>query len=387
MNILMLLKTYNLRFDDRVRKQCLSLKSEDKEVSIVSLQNEDTIGGGRTNYGIPYKSLKLFTRDFFKKEKGLILKTLELYYKMLLEVVRQKPKTVWVHNFELAGVIPVLFLFKKIGIINKVIWDQHEYIDHSVKVNNLTKAIYKSIERMSDVIISCNKERIDALQEDKMIVNREKYIILNNFPDKQFVNEEKKALPTILTKWLENTPYLLAQGGASPDRYLENIVKSILKVKKYKLLIIGPFDKKGKKSLENKYGEDFKKWVNFWGGVPQMEMIKYIDHAAASIIFYKNKDLNHWLCAPNRLYQALGRGIPVIVGNNPPLKNAVAKCSCGISIDSDGENVPQIIEAIRRFSNNSSIYRENAKSCREQYLWEKQFKNSQVRRLLYDDRS
>jgi hypothetical protein len=354
----------------------------DRQVSIVTLQNENTINGTKTNYDIPFKSLKLITRKFLKKENGLILKVLELYLKMLSEVLRRKPKTVWVHNFELAGLIPILFFLKKIGIINEIIWDQHEYIDHSIKINNFTKANYRLIEMMSDVIISCNKERVDALREDGMIENEEKYIVLNNFPDKKFIDEEIKDLPPLLKKWLAETPYILAQGGANPDRYLENVIKAILTVKKNKLLIIGPYDEKQKKSLVDLYGENLSKWVKFWGSVPQMEMIKYIDHAAASIIFYKNKDLNHWLCAPNRLYQALGRGTPVIVGKNPPLENAVETFNCGLVIESDGRNVQRIEQGIIDFEKKYKKIKKGAQSCKNEYLWENQTGLLELNRVL-----
>ncbi|RLD54245.1 MAG: hypothetical protein DRJ01_18285, partial [Bacteroidetes bacterium] len=111
----------------------------------------------------------------------------------------------------------------------------------------------------------------------------------------------------------------------------------------------------------------------FTGMVPQLEMVKYIDNAYASIVLYSQEvGMNFKLCAPNRLYQAISRGIPVIVGNNPPMKSILEKTKSGVVLSDDGQNMINIINGIKYLQKNYSKYKENSLKTRKLFLWNTQ---------------
>ena len=107
-------------------------------------------------------------------------------------------------------------------------------------------------------------------------------------------------------------------------------------------------------------------------------MVNFIDHATASIVLYKKDNSNCWLCTSNRLYQALIRGIPVIVGINPPMANLVNKYNCGIVLEGSGNRVGDIKNGIRQLIENHKKYKKNTKYYLNDIYWESQmhaFKN------------
>ena len=87
---------------------------------------------------------------------------------------------------------------------------------------------------------------------------------------------------------------------------------------------------------------------------------------------YKKDIDNWWLCAPNRLYQALIRGIPVIVGINPPMASLVNKYHCGVVLAGDGSNVENIKNGIIEMIENQAKFHKNTKHCLDDLFWESQ---------------
>src|SRR4029077_8285796 len=88
--------------------------------------------------------------------------------------------------------------------------------------------------------------------------------------------------------------------------------------------------------------------VRFTGAVPQLELTRFIDHAYASVVLYEAHSANTVLCAPNRLYQAVMRRVPVIDGTNPPMAHIVKTRGCGVILKGDGGDVDDLCEAMRQ---------------------------------------
>ena len=76
-------------------------------------------------------------------------------------------------------------------------------------------------------------------------------------------------------------------------------------------------------------------------------------------MFYKNSSPNSWYCEPNRLFQSVINKVPVVVGNNPPLKEYVEKNNCGVSVDTDGSNIDLILDGINQVLSERDSYVES----------------------------
>ena len=83
-----------------------------------------------------------------------------------------------------------------------------------------------------------------------------------------------------------------------------------------------------------------------------------------SAIYNPSYGRNHRLCAPNKFYEALGLGKPVIVCKNTGIDKIVENDNLGIVIDFD---VKQFYLAIRKFKNNDKICNQIEINCKQEY--------------------
>lgn len=62
---------------------------------------------------------------------------------------------------------------------------------------------------------------------------------------------------------------------------------------------------------------------------PQAELLSWISEAFVEVIPYPNTGLNHWVCAPNKFWEAIGAGVPVVATPLGELTRLVNEGGCG----------------------------------------------------------
>lgn len=369
--VLMIIKTLGIEYDDRLRKECNSISNLGHRVKIIALEDTNLVRKGKLNNLTNYKTISLLTRKIFPQRKFLAFKLIEMNLKFMYIIVSDKANIVWIHNSEMVGLVPFLKFLKKIGFIKKVVWDQHELITKKSVRKKYIKNRLEKANQSVDVLISANNARNKIVRNEFNLNNSCR--VIENFVDKEFKNIRSEELPEDTTNWLEDKKYIIAQSGASRSRYFLELCDAIMRLRNLKLLVIGPYKSEQIEYLNKKYKESYKEWIFFTGMVDQMKIPIYLDKAYASIIMYSRDDsLNLVYCAPNRLYQALCRGIPIIVGDNPPLKEIVETYGNGVVMLSDGKNVEDIVNGINKLENNYSNFKNNALSSIDTFLWENQ---------------
>ena len=307
MSLLMVINTAGLQFDDRLRKEVLSLKNLGHDVTILGLEYANRAGRTTVYDGVPATTIRLRSRGWFKRGCGVVVKTLEMYMWFLAGIVRTRPDIVWCHNLELGGLVPVLAILRACRLVRHIIWDQHELPADSLMRRRAFKALYVWLAARCDRIVMANGERRDLVTSWSGGAVGKRVEVLENLPDAQFAALPVRPLPPDVSRWLDGSPYFLAQGGANPDRHLDSLVTAVLSDGLPKLIVVGPYSERQLADLETVHGPGFKTRVLFTGAVPQMELTPFIDHAVASIVLYEMNSQNTRLCAPNRMYQALSR--------------------------------------------------------------------------------
>jgi glycosyltransferase involved in cell wall biosynthesis len=371
MRILMLIKTTGLVYDDRLRKEVTSLQRQGHHPEIAVLEGNNEPGFRRVYNQVPARSLRLHSRRWLPQARGLPLKTAELYLQFLMAVARARPDVVWVHNLELSGLVLLLAPLKRIGLFRYLVWDQHELPSDSLLRSTYFMRSFARVMNACDRIIMANEERRQLILDSLDGLLTAPIDVLENLADTTFSKLEKKTLPSEVSSWLGDEPYFLAQGGASPNRYLRELVDAVF-VLGLRLIIVGPYQQHDIDYLQRMHGNDLCRRILFTGFVPQLEIVPFIDHALASIVLYDSHSENSRLCAPNRMYQALARSTPVIVGANPTMANVVDHYRCGVVLDTDGCDPLDIQAALKIAFIRQQDFRENAQCAREELLWERQ---------------
>lgn len=347
MRVFMVINTSGLEYDDRLRKESLSLLQLGHQVEILALEYANLKGQRRVYGGIQATTIRLVSRSFSSSGKGLWLKLLEAHIRLLFLSFRRKADVIWIHNAEMAGLVPFFAILRIMGLVQRLIWDHHELPPRAVLARPALRSVFSWLCNRCDVLISANMERKAFLQEHLGELLDVPIYVLANLPDRLFLDSPRVELDEGVRSWLNGEGYILAQGGAAPGRYFQELVAAVLGMDGIKLIVIGPYTEAQIREASDRGGESFDKRVLMTGFIPQMWVIPYIDHAQASIVLYNSCSENSRLCAPNRLYQAACRGTPVIVGSNPPMAAFVREWQCGIILSGDGRDVEDIRTGIK----------------------------------------
>jgi len=357
--IAVICRTIGLEYDDRIRKECISI-SKNAEVKIFVTFESNVEEDGITSYGIPYKSFKLRTREKLRSGKFLLAKALEFYLKVKPEL--KEFDLIWAHE-------EYTFLFPLLARKNSVIWDLHELPERFDRP--VLRKMFHLIENKSKYIIHANSFRIDYAITRGLIRCPSKHTYIRNYPDQKFV--ESELIPDFYNDfilWLDGINYVYLQGISTPDRFPYNSIVSILRFTTLKVVIVGIFNNKELiKRLTSEFGTEFAKRVYLTGLVNQLSTPVLVKNAKFCMIFYQTNTPNQRYCEANRFYQSLVLGVPVITGNNEPLEQIVSNLNCGISIPSDGRILEDVIEAVNILMLNYPVYKENAIKNKNNFVW------------------
>jgi glycosyltransferase involved in cell wall biosynthesis len=361
-SIAFVLYTSGLEYDDRVRKEALSLK-EFANVEVFFITPENNSGAGVTSYGVPYRIFSLKLRRLLPSGKYTFIKSFEFF--LTVRKYLKRFDVVWVHDVHVAA-IPFFLSHKNI------VWDLHE-IPAAFINSQLKRKIFGYIENKCRVIIHANPHRISYLIKAGVIRKKHKHLVLRNYPDSSFLNSDlvdKKF--NEFKDWLNNSEFVYLQGLQGIHRFPEQTIAAIMVSNDIKAVVLGNFNADVKDYLLKEYGKDLFNKVFFRGMLPQLETMKYIVNSLFSMVFYNNNTPNNMLCEPNRMYQAIALGKPVIVGSNEPMKEIVEKFGFGIVINGYGNEISEITSAIELMKSNYKQYHSNILHHRQKIIWSSQ---------------
>ena len=364
--IAILLYTNGLEYDDRIRKEVLSIckEVEDVKVKIFALTPDNYFYEGYTEYGIKYELISLKSRRLLPSGRFTFIKAFDLFFTMNRRL-KKEYDILWFAD-------PETFLFPLLIRNKPIIWDLHELPSFLYK-NRLTKMIFQSIEKNTYKILHANQYRIDFLIKNNTILNPTKHIPVRNFPEEKIqIDISNSDLQQVarFNKWLGESTCVYLQGLSSNARKpIESISAVIESDLLLKAVVVGRFDELEKDFLLKKYGNLFTEKIYFTGQIPQHVTVQYIKQCKLGLVFYELDSYNNRLCEPNRMFQLIMNDCPVIVGCNYPMSEIVNKYHFGITLESDGSSIDEIKRAIELLDKNYKEYSQKIIENKKNILW------------------
>jgi len=221
----------------------------------------------------------------------------------------------------------------------ELIYDTHEYFlgVPEIQDNALAKTVWTKIEQWIfpklKTVFTINQSIANLYQKDygfKPLVFRN--ISPVSLPD-TLKTKKELGLP-------ENTKIVINQGsGINVDRGMEEALEAILLLENTVLLLVGYGDviPKLKQIVEERNCNDK---VVFIDRVPYQELLQYTAIADVGISLDKDTNINYRFSLPNKLFDYIHCGIPVVCSNVVEVKSIVEKYEIGLSVDS---HHPQVI--------------------------------------------
>ena len=164
---------------------------------------------------------------------------------------------------------------------------------------------------------------------------------------------------------------LILQGtGINVDRGGEELIDAVSLTDKVSLLVIGAGDQFGF-LIEKMANMGLAGQIKFIKKLEWKELMRYTRSADAGLSLDKNSNMNYNFSLPNKVFDYISAGIPVIATNLPEIAKIVNEYNCGILIS---EPAPEeISKAIIKLRDNRDLLTElkhNAAIASETLNWE-----------------
>lgn len=234
--------------------------------------------------------------------------------------------------------------------------------------------------KYADKVITVSGDIAVELQK-KFKLNELPTVIYNTRP-RNYVNKFKNnKIETInylkdLYNIDSNVNIMLFQGLLQPERGLDIAIKAIKHLENCVLIIAG--------ASMGDYINDLKKLVSeikaeekviFTGFMSSDDLFKYSSYADFLIYFGKREVRNMDLTIPNKFFDYIMAGKPIISSNLKAVFEIINRYNIGITLDIENTSAIDLAKKIQSYISNKELVnatKKNIKNIQKYYSWEKQ---------------
>lgn len=343
------------RYDIRIfQKECRTLASHGYEVSLVVADGQ----GDEVKDGV-----SIFDAGVLRGRLNRIFRTTQ---KVLKKALALQADVYHLHDPEL---IPVGVKLKKQGKV--VIFDSHEDVPKQL----MSKPYLHPLVRRSVSLAFAYYERkacrkLDAIItatpfiRDKFMAINPRALDINNFP---MVGELDAMVP-----WDKKQSEVCYVGGITSIRGIREVVRSLESLQSpARLNLVGRFNQA---SVEAEVKQS-KGWssVNECGQLGRVEVREVLGRSMAGLVTFLPLP-NHVDAQPNKMFEYMSSGIPVIASNFPLWREIIEGSQCGLCVDP--QDPQAIAKAIDYLVSNpekaEQMGRNGQKAVNERYNWDQE---------------
>ena len=348
-NIIM--AVYNsIQNDARVIRAAEALNKDGHKITVLSCNSD-------VNYSNP--AFKSVVYSYPKKGFRLLLHFWLFVWKWL-KTYKKDYDIIYMHDY----FMPIIGVFSSKRVKKKWIYDAHELLIQRCKYKKSKRErFFFMLEKFSapkaDLVIAANDERLRII---KKIYKLSNVVSVGNISN---LNIEK----------INNNPedIIVYQGILNEERRPDLYIK-VLKFlpENIKLKLIGGGNIDYYRNLATEL--ELSSRVIFTGKIPYKDLIEESQKCKVGIVSYLMNDLNNLYCSPNKLFEYIQFGLPIIASPQPFLKQIIKDYHVGEIWDCRKDTLEDLAEKILRIINNSDLYREKMAEFNHAYTSEKEMK-------------
>jgi glycosyltransferase involved in cell wall biosynthesis len=228
---------------------------------------------------------------------------------------------VW-HAHDLPGLIAV---GPRVGAGTALVYDSHEiFLEAGTAtrlpgpVRRILAAYERRLVRRVDALVTVNEAYAGVLE--KRLAPR-RTVLVRNCPPRWKATVAgppglRASAGVPADAWL-----VLYHGALAADRGIEQSIAALAEpgMESAHLVLLG-FGSVDRLGIE---GSPSAVRVHRLEAVPPAELLSWVTEADVDVMPLQRSSLNHWLCTPNKLWESLAAGVPVVVSEFPVMRSIV----------------------------------------------------------------
>lgn len=248
----------------------------------------------------------------------------------------------------------------------KLIYDAHELETETHSMRGARKVVGKVTEKICmrgvDAVISVNDSIAQWYQNAYQL---ERVTVIRNIPLDSGQAARRSSILREKFGIAKDQLLFLYQGGLVAGRGISRMLTTFARLGEAPHLVLlgyGPLQ-----ALVEKAARQYPN-IHFHRAVPPREVLNYTAGADVGVHLIENTCLNHYLCLPNKVFEYMHCGLPMLLSNFPEMARLIEEGRCGWLVPDDDE---ALIAMIRRDIDWASVTagRQKVLAAAEQYQW------------------
>jgi len=348
----------DIQYDSRLSKCTRTLLEKGYRVSavIASEQSEK-----RESLGITLKTIRI------PQARSGKLRFLSFYLKALLPTLRAGADCYFASDLYS---LPLAYFAAKLCHA-RLVYDSRELYSSiaALRGRRVTQRFWSYIERKiiprADVVFTVNDALAESISDHYSIP---KPVTLLNCPPKQTFQKTDRlrrllSLPT-------GPKILLYQGGLQGGRGIHIMLSAMKRIPNAVLILMGNGNLKAE-ILEIIERANLQQKVFLLDAVPVHDLLEHTASADVGLCLIENYGESYYHSLPNKLFEYVAAGVPVVASNFPEIGRFVESNQVGLCINPENED--EIVAAIQRLVTDAELHKAFVVHCQEtagRYTWE-----------------
>lgn len=257
---------------------------------------------------------------------------------------------------------------------SKIIYDAHELYYEQKVFSRYQKRLMRAVEKeflpKCDQVFTVNQSIAEEMKK-RYGVDHVKVLLNAIDPPPEFDTSQNYNLLREHLGISENQLIILFQGGLYPHRNLNKLVKAMRYVADPAVTLVLMGDGPLKDSLKNVVkSAKIEHRVYFKDAVPQKDLLYWTASADIGIIPYPHVDLNTYYCTPNKLFEFIQAGVPILANDLPELRNIIKNNGLGeVGAMRSPRQIARLIDGFVRDHPGQVRVREKVRATGNQFSW------------------
>jgi glycosyltransferase involved in cell wall biosynthesis len=361
--------------DSRVLRQTISLSHAGYQAVVFALHETGLPVTEGLNTCVVRRFI-LASRPWSKRNIVQLIKYLECVFRMTLAGIRLKPQVVHAND---VNTLPIGYIISRLTSA-KLIYDSHELWSDPAHRPSLKRWIFQAGVKMEKYLA----HRADAVMTPSPSYAKQmartlgisQPVVIRNVPiarrrDDSITDEtlhEKLGLAP-------GTPIILHVGQIARGRGIETVIAAMKDVRKDAVLVFLGATASAYLDHLNAIGSHLNDRMFFLPPVIPSDVCRVSADATVGVTMIESICLSYHLTLPNKIFEYLQAGLPIVVSDIPEMANIVNKHAVGRVVpEGDSKSFANTINDLLDSPSILSEYRKNVSAISEEFTWENEEK-------------